>query len=96
MSQPISVAIIGGGLAGCTLANGLLLRPNIRFDLFESKSSLGERGAGVGLAINAQNALREMGMDPIARITNAGGVKMKSTYCLIVSEEPSIEALSLT
>lgn len=96
MSQRVSIAIIGGGLAGCTLANGILSLPNLTFDIFESKAEFGERGAGVGLGINAQHALREMGLDPDVRITNAGGVRMKSTYCLIVSDDADFEASSLT
>ena len=40
MSLPVKVAITGGGIAGCSLANGLISYPNIQFDVFEGKSSL--------------------------------------------------------
>jgi salicylate hydroxylase len=45
--KPFTIAIIGGGIAGLTLAIGLL-KHNIPFTLYESASQFGEIGAGVG------------------------------------------------
>jgi salicylate hydroxylase len=45
--KPYSLAIIGGGIAGLTLAAGLL-KHNIPITLYESASQFGEIGAGVG------------------------------------------------
>ena len=51
-SQPherLSVAIIGGGIAGLTLTIALLTHcPNLPITLYESASAFGEIGAGVG------------------------------------------------
>ena len=49
-SQPtaFSVAIIGGGIGGLTLAIGLLKHPHIDVQVYEAAPSFGEIGAGVG------------------------------------------------
>ncbi|KAL5119254.1 hypothetical protein ACEQ8H_002741 [Pleosporales sp. CAS-2024a] len=47
--KPLSVAIIGGGIAGLTLTIGLLKHaPHIHITLYESAAAFGEIGAGVG------------------------------------------------
>lgn len=56
-----SVAIVGGGIGGLSLALGLLKYPHIDVHVYESASSFGEIGAGVGLAPNAQRALELIG-----------------------------------
>lgn len=51
MKDQIRVAVIGGGVAGLTLARALQLQgERIVFDVFESESSFSERGASVALA----------------------------------------------
>jgi salicylate hydroxylase len=46
--QPISIAIVGGGIAGLTLTIALLKYcPSITITLYESASAFGEIGAGV-------------------------------------------------
>ncbi|KAF2706932.1 salicylate 1-hydroxylase-like protein [Pleomassaria siparia CBS 279.74] len=50
-SQPFNIAIIGGGIAGLTLATGLL-KHDVPFTLYESASKFGEIGAGVGFHAN--------------------------------------------
>ncbi|KAK1908871.1 hypothetical protein P3342_006750 [Pyrenophora teres f. teres] len=47
--NPLSVAIVGGGIAGLTLAIALLQKcPHMLVTLYESASAFGEIGAGVG------------------------------------------------
>ena len=47
--SPLSIAIIGGGIAGLTLTIALLKHcPHISITLYESASAFGEIGAGVG------------------------------------------------
>jgi len=47
--HPLSVAIVGGGIAGVTLTIALLQKcPHMRVTLYESASAFGEIGAGVG------------------------------------------------
>lgn len=84
MSHQISIAIVGGGIAGCTLANGLLQYSHIKFDIFEARATFTERGASVGLAANAVSALRVMGMDVDQAMVNGGAMAMTSTQYLAV------------
>ncbi|KAA8621368.1 mannitol 1-phosphate dehydrogenase [Pyrenophora tritici-repentis] len=47
--NPLSVAIVGGGIAGVTLTIALLQKcPHMQVTLYESASAFGEIGAGVG------------------------------------------------
>ncbi|CAF9908492.1 MAG: hypothetical protein HETSPECPRED_008094 [Heterodermia speciosa] len=52
-----SVAIVGGGIGGLTLALGLLKYPHIDVQIYESASSFGWIGAGVAIGPNGQRAL---------------------------------------
>ncbi|KAB8290715.1 hypothetical protein EYC80_008354 [Monilinia laxa] len=81
--RKIRIAIIGGGLAGATLLRSLLTHPHLSADIYESASAFSERGAAVGLAINAQNALAEMGIADV--VQKAGGVRMHSSRTIVVS-----------
>lgn len=83
--MPIKIAIIGGSIAGCSLAHGLFRHPHIEFDVFDAKPSFSERGAGVSLALNARKALHALGIDAEAALKRAGAVAMGSSYCMIVS-----------
>ena len=53
----LHVAIIGAGIAGVTLALGLLSR-NISVAVYERGSSLREIGAGIGFTANAERAMK--------------------------------------
>jgi salicylate hydroxylase len=49
LEKPISLAIIGGGIAGLTLTIALLTQaPHLSITLYESAVAFGEIGAGVG------------------------------------------------
>ena len=52
-----SVAIVGGGIGGLSLALGLLKYPHIDVQIYESASSFGWIGAGVAIGPNGQRAL---------------------------------------
>ncbi|KAK3995177.1 salicylate hydroxylase [Cladorrhinum sp. PSN332] len=54
---PLDVAIIGGGIAGVTLALGLLSR-GITPTIYERGRSFGEIGAGIGFTQNAEWAMK--------------------------------------
>lgn len=67
-SDPVSIAIIGGGIAGLTLTIALLTHcPNFKVTLYESAAGFGEIGAGVGFQPNAVRVMDDI--DP--RITAA-------------------------
>ncbi|RYP69607.1 hypothetical protein DL770_008213 [Monosporascus sp. CRB-9-2] len=85
-SPPLRIAIIGGGLAGATLANALIQIPHIDIQIYESAPSFSERGAAVGLGTNAQQALehvlpgRKDGL-----LKRAGAVPMNSSRTVVGS-----------
>jgi salicylate hydroxylase len=56
-----SIAIIGAGISGLTLAASLS-RAGIRYQLFEQALALTEVGAGIQVAPNAVRLLRELGV----------------------------------
>lgn len=60
-TPPFHVAIVGAGIGGLALANGLL-RQKVPYTLYEAAKCYSTIGAGVGLGPNAINALD--GIDP--------------------------------
>ncbi|KAI2616245.1 FAD/NAD(P)-binding domain-containing protein [Hypoxylon sp. NC1633] len=84
-SLAIRIAIIGGGLAGATLANALLQVPQVHVEIYESAPEFSERGAAVILTSIAQKSLRRA--IPSARevLNKAGAVSMNSTRLVIGS-----------
>ena len=55
--KAFSIAIIGGGLAGLSLARGLLER-GIKCQVFEAAPAFADIGAGLSFAANSLNALK--------------------------------------
>lgn len=60
-SKRLDVAIVGGGIAGITLALGLLSR-NISVTVYERGQTFREIGAGIGFTSNAERAM--VALDP--------------------------------
>ncbi|KAI0549717.1 salicylate hydroxylase [Xylaria curta] len=79
----LKVAIIGGGLAGVTLGNALIQHPHIEVHIYESAPQFSERGAAVGLAINAQTALHHLLPQASEVLMSAGAVPMNSTRVMV-------------
>ncbi|GAW18340.1 hypothetical protein ANO14919_078150 [Xylariales sp. No.14919] len=90
------VAIVGGGLAGATLANALIQVPQMDVHVFESAAEFSERGAAVGLGISAQRALDEIISAPtaVALLDKAGGVPT-NTSRLVLGSGPEAGSLIL-
>ncbi|GAA5981584.1 hypothetical protein JCM11641_004105 [Rhodosporidiobolus odoratus] len=65
-APPLRIAVVGGGIAGLTMALALLKHKqqgaNIQLDLYEQAPQFAEIGAGVAFGPNAQRALRMMGV----------------------------------
>ena len=57
-SPRISIAVVGGGIAGLSLTLGLLKHPHIDVHVYEAAPTFSEFGAGVEIGPNAQTALR--------------------------------------
>lgn len=58
--KPFNLAIVGGGIAGLTLAITLLEHNNIDLTIYEAAPHFGEIGAGVALGPNAGRAMELM------------------------------------
>lgn len=58
-NEGIQVAIIGGGIAGMTLALGLLSR-GVSTTVYERGGSFREIGAGIGFTPNSERAMRSL------------------------------------
>lgn len=86
-NSSIRIAIIGGGLAGATLANALIHIPHVDINVYESAPEFSERGAAVVLTSTAQRSLARA--IPSARdiLSKAGAVPMNSSRLLVVSED---------
>ena len=92
--RKLRVAISGGGLAGATLANALLDQPHLDVHIYESAPEFSERGAAVGLAVNAQRALSEIIPCVSELLDKAGAVSMKSTRLVIVCIQTLLQEAS--
>lgn len=71
MTQPGTISIIGGGLAGLAAANALA-RFGFEVEVFEQSRALGEIGAGISISSQAVKALRGIGLgEKLAAVGNA-------------------------
>ncbi|KAI1752987.1 salicylate hydroxylase [Xylaria castorea] len=86
-STRLHIAIIGGGLAGTTLANALNQIPHIQIQVYEAAASFTERGAAVALSTNALQALEQI--FPLgskeALLKKAGAVPLNSVRSVVGS-----------
>ncbi|KAI0185281.1 salicylate hydroxylase [Xylaria flabelliformis] len=86
-STQLHIAIIGGGLAGTTLANALNQISHIQVQVYEAAASFTERGAAVALSTNALQALEQIfppgGKD--ALLKKAGAVPLNSVRSVVGS-----------
>lgn len=89
-SSAIKIAIIGGGLAGASIANALLRHAHLDVHVYESAPEFSERGAAVGLAGDSQRAMKQAVGESaaVAMLDNAGAVVQASSRLCIVRLEP--------
>jgi salicylate hydroxylase len=96
-SKPFTVAVIGGGIAGVTLAIALLAR-NIDVNLYERGADFKEIGAGIGLGTNTIKAMTIC--NPVIKkafdkVATSSGVPGKETVWFDfldgVQQEPGLE-----
>lgn len=68
VGQTTRIAVIGGGLGGLTAAIALTRIAGVQVSVFEQAGTLGEVGAGVTVAPNAQRVLDRLGvLEPVRR-----------------------------
>ncbi|KAI1112561.1 salicylate hydroxylase [Nemania sp. NC0429] len=75
----IRIAIVGGGLAGATLANTLTQLQYADVEVFESAPEFSERGAAIILTSLAQKSLLRATSSAKEILSKAGAVPMRST-----------------
>src|SRR5689334_12913599 len=63
MTQPLHVAIVGGGIGGLFAATALIAH-GLRVSVYEQAGALGEVGAGVFLTPNSVRQLQRVGLEP--------------------------------
>lgn len=80
------IGIIGGGIAGIALANGLIHLPNICVHIFEADSVFSERGAAIALSNLHIKALGQLVSTVEEILDRAGAVPLASVRCIIVGE----------
>ncbi|OTB10393.1 hypothetical protein K445DRAFT_371144 [Daldinia sp. EC12] len=85
MGSEFRVAIIGGGLAGASLANALIRVPRVDVHVFESAPAFSERGAAVGLSKPSQLALDQILPSGPDLLSKAGAVPMNSSRVILGS-----------
>lgn len=86
-SSVLKVAVIGGGLAGATIASSLLRHAHLDVHVFESAPEFSERGAAVGIPADSQKSLQEIfgHSEALDLLQRAGAVIQASTRMIIVS-----------
>lgn len=95
-ASKLRIAIVGGGVAGASLANALAQCDNLSLQLFESAPKFSERGAAVGLSAFAQRALKLAVADYNGLITQSGAVEMGASRVHMVSLHPKAKLSPLT
>lgn len=95
-SSSIKIAVIGGGLAGATIAHTLLRHAHLDVHVYESAPEFSERGAAVGLASDAQEALKQVigAAETSTLLKKAGAVVQASTrLCIVRLPTPELQGL---
>ncbi|KAI0842823.1 FAD/NAD(P)-binding domain-containing protein [Hypoxylon sp. FL0890] len=87
MSQPIRIAISGGGLAGASLIQALLKFPHLDVHIFESAAAFKESGMAIGIARNALSALELIGPSATQCLERAGAVPMRGVRFMLAQGE---------
>lgn len=87
MAPFIRIAIIGGGLAGASVIHALIKLPHLDVDIFEAAPVLKEAGMAIGIARNAQAALRLIGPSAEQCLDQAGAVPMRDVKFMLAQGE---------
>ena len=74
---PLEVAIIGGGIVGLVLANGLI-RQQVKVKVFEQAQSFREIGAGMAFTANATRCMELIDPAILAAFRSSGSVATSS------------------
>lgn len=83
VAPSIRIAIIGGGLAGASLIHALIKWSHLDVHIFEAAPEFKEAGMAIGIARNAQAALRLIGPSAEQCLDKAGAVPMKGVKFML-------------
>ncbi|KAJ5930366.1 hypothetical protein N7466_005859 [Penicillium verhagenii] len=72
-NEPVSVAIIGGGIIGLVLAVGLL-RQKIQVKVYEQAQGFRDIGAGIAFTANAVKCMEQIDPDIVTALRSSGAV----------------------
>src|SRR5215469_6967560 len=78
MSEIKTILIVGGGIAGLTLARALRLRGFV-VEVIERNGAWRAEGGGIAVQANAMRALRSLGLD--TAVERAGAVLRRWSFC---------------
>ncbi|KAI1370545.1 FAD/NAD(P)-binding domain-containing protein [Hypoxylon crocopeplum] len=93
MTGRIRIGIVGGGLAGITVAIALVKHPHVDVQVYESAPNFTEQGAGIGLSPLALQALDDIIPSAVDFLkTHAGAVEVEAAR-LVVGSGPDAGAL---
>lgn len=94
MSPSIRIAIIGGGLTGASLIHALIKSPHLDVHIFEAAPEFKEAGMAIGIARNAQAALRLIGPSAEQCLDQAGALPMKGVRFMLAQGESGAERMA--
>ncbi|KAH9904691.1 FAD/NAD(P)-binding domain-containing protein [Xylariomycetidae sp. FL2044] len=95
MSERIRIGIVGGGLAGATMAIALVKHAHVDVQVYESAPQFFERGAGIGLSPLALQALDDIIPSAIETLkTKAGAVEIEAARLVVGSGPGAGEVIS--
>lgn len=89
MTPSIRVALIDGGLEGASLIHALIKSLHLDVHIFEAAPEFKEAGMAIGIARNAQAALRLIGPSAEQCLDQAGAVPMKGVKFMLAQGEDS-------
>ncbi|KAI0015517.1 FAD/NAD(P)-binding domain-containing protein [Xylariomycetidae sp. FL0641] len=93
MTGRIRVGVIGGGLAGITVAVALAKHPHVDVHVYESAPQFTERGAGIGLSPLALEALDDIIPSAIDLLKTQAGAVEADAARLVIGSGPEAGAL---
>lgn len=85
----IRVAVIGGGIAGATMAHASTKYPHLDVQIFEAAPEFKDTGAAIGLTANARAALKLIGPSAEKAFERAGAVPQRGAE-MFLAQGPDV------
>ena len=75
----LDIAIVGGGIIGLILANGLCRQDNVRIKVYEQAQSFREIGAGMAFTANAAECMEQIDPAVLSSFQDCGAVAIQGS-----------------